>query len=181
MNSYSKKKIILTFATPEHASIVHQIFSGKNMQKYSPVESVSESELRKRLKGIPPTFNKSVLFYRLMASIEGNIFGTFILKSWDKSLNSAEIGYGLLDPFQNKGLGILMVEKCLDLVFRETELQKIWASVHIDNIASIKILKKLNFTKMNEKDWSKNNKFPLILYSLDRSAFLIRENNLSTN
>lgn len=59
----------------------------------------------------------------------------------------AKIAYRIAKPYWCKGHTTEAVQKAVEFCFENTELQRIWTDVHINNIASCKVLEKSGFKK----------------------------------
>jgi len=137
--------IELVFGTPAHAEILYRIFHGEQMRKHSPVSDLSVEQLRERLSRSGPSFHERAEFYRLFAAVGGEIFGTFVLKNIDWNAKSGEIGFGLLEGRQGRGLATGMARKCMQEIFSRTDLYSLWATTSYDNIAAQRVLVKSGF------------------------------------
>lgn len=62
----------------------------------------------------------------------------------------AKVAIRLNPTYHNKGIGTEAVKTMTNWCFDNTELQIIWSDVDINNIASIKLLEKCNFKKVEE-------------------------------
>jgi ribosomal-protein-alanine N-acetyltransferase len=56
-----------------------------------------------------------------------------------------EIGYGLAESHQGKGIATAAVRLLVEKIFRKTNLRRLLAYVHEENIASCRVLEKLGF------------------------------------
>jgi ribosomal-protein-alanine N-acetyltransferase len=85
--------------------------------------------------------------YRWFIKYETAVVGSVGLRNISHTMNYAEIGYGIAEQHQNKGIATgavnLLVEKC----FCESPLRKLLAYVHDKNAASCRVLKKAGFTQ----------------------------------
>lgn len=59
----------------------------------------------------------------------------------------AKMAFRLSPAYQGNGLMTEAVKEVLDFCFKNTELQRLWSDVHIDNVASYKTLEKVGFTR----------------------------------
>jgi [ribosomal protein S5]-alanine N-acetyltransferase len=57
----------------------------------------------------------------------------------------AEIGYGIGQAHQRKGVATMAVHLLVQMCFRESPLRKLLAYVHDKNVASCRVLQKLGF------------------------------------
>jgi RimJ/RimL family protein N-acetyltransferase len=71
----------------------------------------------------------------------------------DYQNNSAAIGYNILEKFEGKGLGTLLVNEAIKKITKQAKEKPgfyIYAYIHPQNKGSIKVIKKNNFEKTNE-------------------------------
>lgn len=137
--------ISLVPATAEHAPLLYAIFTGAGTQKYSPVSPTSVAELADRLRRNGTSFSEHAPFYRFFGSFEENLFGSFVAKNIDRKERSAEIGFSLLDAWQGRGLGTALVYKCVEKTFKESEFERLWATVSVTNDACNRLMRRLGF------------------------------------
>lgn len=138
-------RVKLVNAGPEHAGLLHEIFTGANTQKYSPVGRASVGELARRLAHAGNAFSEKALFYRFFGEFDGELFGTFILKNIDWRNREGEIGFSLLERSQGLGLGSALVYKCVSKVLEESGIEYLWATVSVTNEASNKLMRRIGF------------------------------------
>ena len=173
MESIAKQaeRITLVKAVPEHAELLCRIFSGVNAQKYNPITEISVEELARSLEQSGSAFSERALFYRLFGAVDDVLFGTFIIKNIAWRKKTGEIGFSLLDEWQGRGLGSALVYKCVLNIFRQTELDSIWATVSQANEASKKIMQRLGFADCGfykEKFLIKAKPVAQVVYKLNR-------------
>jgi ribosomal-protein-alanine N-acetyltransferase len=63
----------------------------------------------------------------------------------NKMMKTAEIGYQVSPKYRRKGIGLIAVDELVKLVFTETDLRKLVATIADANIPSCKIVEKLGF------------------------------------
>lgn len=75
--------------------------------------------------------------------------------------HSAELGYFIGEPYWNKGIASVVVERILQFGWEELKLQRIFASVFAHNLASARILEKNGFQRegIRIKGIFKNNEY----------------------
>ena len=83
--------------------------------------------------------------YRWFVEVEREVVGSISLKNISHSMGYAEIGYGIGEAFQGKGMATAAVGFLVNRIFRETSLRKLTALVHDKNRASRRVLEKLGF------------------------------------
>lgn len=166
-------KIEIEFGTAIHAECLHAIFNTKSMRKHSPIVDVSVSDLKERLALSGQSFSEKAPFYRLFFKINGDVVGTLIVKTIDWENTTAEIGFGLLEEHQGRGLGKKMVSYMIDKIFQESNFTILWGTVSKTNIACQNILEDLGFSLDPSKRISYmigGQKVPQIVYTLTRNA-----------
>ncbi|WP_297073691.1 GNAT family protein, partial [Thermococcus sp.] len=78
-----------------------------------------------------------------------------------------EILYYLAPEERRKGYGTEVVKLLCEYAFRHLNLRKVWAKVHEDNKASIKVLEKNGFTlsgRFREHIWSDGRYIDELIY-----------------
>lgn len=133
------------------------------MARYSPVEAIGEDEFRALLAVNPTSFSQTAGYYRLVAKVAGTMVGTILLKCEDPNRSQVEIGYAIKDEYQAQGLGYEMVAAACQQIFASSSFSIIWAKVHKENFASIRILEKVGFTER----WSEPTG-DILVFCLDR-------------
>ena len=106
------------------------------------------------------------LYWAITLSDKNILVGTICLFGFSDENYKCEIGCELLTNFQGQGIMKEAVEKVIDYAFNTIKVKKIEASLHRDNLSSIKLLEKFSFRNSNEPD---NTNPDLICYHLTNS------------
>ena len=77
----------------------------------------------------------------------GQIIGGIGLEAIDRVHHKGEIGYWVARPFWRQGIMTEAISLILGLCFAEVELHRVYAHVFPDNIASMRVLEKVGFTR----------------------------------
>ncbi len=85
--------------------------------------------------------------YRWFIKISDEVVANVSIKNVNRMILTADIGYAVDENHYGKGIATQSVKKVLQLTFDNSPLRKIIAYVHIDNIASCRVLEKLGFVK----------------------------------
>jgi ribosomal-protein-alanine N-acetyltransferase len=80
------------------------------------------------------------------------IIGDLGFKGFNYEKNNADIGYGIIKEERRKGYAEEAVKQLIKWAFSNEPVNEITASCLINNIGSINLLTKLNFTQMNKDD-----------------------------
>jgi ribosomal-protein-alanine N-acetyltransferase len=59
----------------------------------------------------------------------------------------AKVGYRLSPKFWGRGVATEALSSIVRLCFETTELQRLWAEVHTENLASVRVLEKCGFIR----------------------------------
>lgn len=83
--------------------------------------------------------------YRWFVKTEDQVVGALSLKNISHSMQYAEIGYGISEDHHNQGIATAALRLLIDRIFMETNLRRLIAYVHDQNIPSQRVLEKLGF------------------------------------
>ncbi len=89
-------------------------------------------------------------FWDLIDKESKKVIGHCGFHTWDKSIQQAEISYGLDKNFQKKGLMLEAIRPIILFGFREMKLKKIEAYIKVKNLPSKKLIAKLGFVAEEE-------------------------------
>ncbi|MFD1171062.1 GNAT family N-acetyltransferase [Oceanobacillus picturae] len=78
---------------------------------------------------------------------EEKIVGDIGFKGKPDFKKTVEVGYGIVPSAQNKGYATEAVRAIIDWALTSVNVEKILAECHVDNIASIRVLEKINMQK----------------------------------
>jgi UDP-2,4-diacetamido-2,4,6-trideoxy-beta-L-altropyranose hydrolase len=114
----------------------------KEIRKFSFNNNPIEYDVHKRWF-INKLNDKNCFYY--LGQIDNKAFGSI---RFDIGDSEAKISY-LVDPaYQNQGLGTILLKKGLDLFLKQlnTNILAVWGEVLNENIASVKVFKKLGYS-----------------------------------
>ena len=80
------------------------------------------------------------------------IIGDIGFKGFNRSKNSCDIGYGIIEAERRKGYAIEAAKSLINWILKKDISIDITASTLINNYGSITLLKKLNFVEINKDD-----------------------------
>lgn len=114
---------------------------------HNPIRQASREEIGEWLAadGVDLSEIEQCDSFRWFITVNGRPVGQISLKEINLMMNYAEIGYGIAEEFQGRGLATMAVRFVCDKIFRETPLRKLMAYVHDTNIASCRVLEKCGF------------------------------------
>ena len=114
--------------------------------EYEPHQSIEETRqyLNKLIKR---SKSDTAHYWFIFLKSEKKIIGTFGVLNIDKRKGCAEIGYGLSSSYWGRGYFYEALVMVLKLLFLDFSFHRVSAITQIDNLASIKALKKIGFKK----------------------------------
>lgn len=87
----------------------------------------------------------------------------FITEEENNHNNFYEIGYRFREEFWSKGFAYESAKAWCDFAFNELKVDVLYASAHIDNLGSRRVLEKIGLHLKNEFVW--NNEVPCVWYA----------------
>ncbi len=117
---------------PEFASLFLEYRQDPEVLRYNPVMPAALETLRERLSKSSSDLSQFTIRDEFMwfVRVEGEIAGQVVLKSINRMMLTAEVGYGIFAPFRGRGIVTAAMRKLSALAFRETPLRKLTAYVH---------------------------------------------------
>jgi ribosomal-protein-alanine N-acetyltransferase len=115
--------------------------------QYNPLAPATVESLRERLAKSSSdlaNLDKADAFF-WVAKRGDEIVGHVTMQNINRSMLTAEIGYGVSRQVRGQGIGTLEVRLLAQNVFSQTRLRKLIAFVHEDNLASRKLLENVGF------------------------------------
>ncbi|GGI29350.1 GNAT family N-acetyltransferase [Pedobacter mendelii] len=165
------KRLNLRRLDPEVYKYVFNKYSDTEIKLFFGLSSDKElSKEREKLdKGIS-TFNKSFLLFQIIEKDSDKIIGWCGFHTWYVEHNRAEIGYALSENLQkSKGIMTEALFTIIEYGFKKMNLHRIEAFIGPDNIPSLKLIAKFNFTKegvLREHYWKNSRMEDSVVYSL---------------
>lgn len=139
--------------------------------RHNPLQSMTHEEIARMVEGEGSDLTDLRKFqsYRWFVNWENEPVGTVSLKNISHSMAYGEIGYGIGEAQQGKGMATSAVSLLIAKVFRETALRKLIALVHVENRPSCRVLTKLGFRQeglLREHYLIQNRPVDEVLYGL---------------
>lgn len=146
---FETERLLIRKLKLEDLTRFHQLESNPNVLKYADGEVKSFEEIKKELKNLIHKYSlkdNKFWIYAIETKSNGNFIGTIALV---KDSLETEIGYRFIEHYWRKGFG-LEVCRGLLLYCKTIGLTKLVGYVIDKNIASKKILEKLNFKLVDD-------------------------------
>ena len=170
-------RLILRILTPEVYDFIYKNLSKIEQIKFLGLSSEEEltTERNKYDNGLS-MFNKSFRVFQLIDKSSEKIIGWCGYHTWYVEHNRAEIGYGIFDEsFKQKGLMSEALERIVEYGFITMNLHRIEAFIASYNIASLRLVDKLNFKKegiLREHYFINNQMEDSVVFSLLKHEFM---------
>ncbi len=134
---------------PEYAELFYQWRNESNTVKYNPVTNLSLEEVRSNLVKAPTSLDDLAegVTYRWFIQHKEKIVGTVSLSEVNLMMGYGEIGYIVGQAHQGNGFATNAVNLWTAMLFQNTDLRKLTASVAETNVGSLRVLEKAGYKK----------------------------------
>ncbi|GED13593.1 GNAT family N-acetyltransferase [Aneurinibacillus migulanus] len=152
------------------SSSLFKIWSDPDVTRFMNVDCFThENQAKDMIKLLDELAQDSKAIRFSIIELESNeIIGSCGYNSLDFENEKAEIGYDLAKAFWGKGYASEAIYSLLDYAFSSLKLNRLEAKVEPENVNSIKVLQKLNFTfegTLRQYEKSKGKFIDLNMYS----------------
>lgn len=139
--------IQLVPTSPEYADLWQKWRNEPSSLRHNPIVNSGIDNLRERMKAMRSDLSdlKAAEDFQFFVQWENLIVGAVNLRNINHTMRYGEIGYGVGEEFQGKGIGTESIRQFILKIFKETALRRLFAYVAEDNIASRRILEKVGF------------------------------------
>jgi RimJ/RimL family protein N-acetyltransferase len=169
------ERLILREILPSDVEGMFLLDSNPNVHSYlgnNPVHSIQQSIAY--IENLKTEYIKNAIGrYAIVLKETNEFIGwaglKFITEPENNHVNFHEIGYRLREEFWGKGYGFEAAKAWLDHGFIKMNIQTIYASAHIENIGSRRILEKIGLRFVSEYDY---HNIPCFWYELDKKDYL---------
>jgi len=171
------ERLLLRPLVPDDLEFVFNHFSSEAVNKYltddDPVQTYEQAkEIVDFYQGSGNLHNRWVLERKE----DKRSIGTCGFHRWDKRCSRAEVGYDLSEAFWGQGYMREAMKATLKFGFEEMALNRVEAFVDVENMASLKLMKRLGFQREGvlREYYSLNGKyFDTVLLSFLKSDWML--------
>ena len=172
-------------ARPEHAAAWHRWRGEADSQRFNPLYDLTVVELAQRLKilGEGDITERRRTDYRWMVECGAEVIGTVSAMNISWGMGYVEIGYMFGAEHHGRGLGTRAVALLVGKLFGEAVLHRVYATVSVENHASIRLLERLGFRRegvMREHYLIQGRRVDEVIYGLLRHEWEARPFTAST-
>lgn len=139
------ERLLLRKATFKDINSVYELRSSEEINKFVGTKRVKNLEEAKDFIEVCRDLYKKERRIFWLIEYQTQIIGSIVLHQIDIDKKYAEIGYKLKPEFQQKGLMTEVMKSVLTFGKSKLNLKTIEAFTHKNNLASIALLKKLDF------------------------------------
>ncbi|WP_368505023.1 GNAT family N-acetyltransferase [Alkalihalophilus sp. As8PL] len=166
---YSERLHLRKMSTDDAPSLFN-IWSDAEVTEFMNIDPFSNEDQAKEMITSLDQLSREekAIRYSIIELISNRIIGSCGFNSIDAENAKAEIGYDLSRTYWGKGYATEAVTTLLQHAFHSLKLNRVEAKVEPENVASIKLLQKLNFTfegTLRQSEKSKGRFIDLHLYS----------------
>ena len=174
-----RRRLRLIPARPEHAALWHRWRGEADSQRFNPLFDLSVEELARRLKvlGEGDISERRRTDYRWMVECGAEVIGTVSAMNISWGMGYVEIGYMFGEEHHGRGLGTRAVALLVDKLFGVAGLHRVYATVSVENHASMRLLERLGFRRegvMREHYLIQGRRVDEVLYGLLRHEWETR-------
>ena len=149
LETLNTERLLLRKFTPEEFKHIFENYKENDIRDILGITTDSEfaKEYEKYKKGYS-SYNRSLVYFQIIDKLSNNIIGGCGFHNWFPEHSRAELGYGLtIEKYKQKGNMTEALKPVIEYGFTQMNLKRIEACVGPDNIASLKIVEKYNFTQ----------------------------------
>ena len=173
------ERLNLIEITQAHLNDYYKLFSDERVVKYYNIIPLrDEHEAQKYLGWFESRFKEKLgIRWGIALKGEKNIIGTLGFNNFQKN-HRANLGYDLKFDFWNKGIITEALREIIKFGFEELGVNRIEAEVMQGNVASERVLAKLDFNREGVlKDWMYWNEkhYDMTMFSLLRSEYRLKQ------
>ena len=140
-------RLILRKLTPEAYGYLYANFDDNYLMQFLGMDAGAVGKEKEKYNQGLTSYNRTLVNFQLIEKDSGRIIGACGFHTWSPQHFRAEIGYHLNDDAdKRKGYMSEAVYAVLAYGFDEMKLHRVEALADPDNVPSIKIIEKFNFT-----------------------------------
>ncbi|MEG2789191.1 MAG: GNAT family N-acetyltransferase [Romboutsia sp.] len=126
---------------------IFEMYGDADVMKFNLEHKINSVDETKKLIDIIHTGfeNKWFIRWGVIEKNTNKYIGDLALHHFNEKENKVQIGYMSKKPYWNKGIMSEVSQLLIDYINKNTSIQIIEASIYPENIASIKLAKKLGF------------------------------------
>jgi ribosomal-protein-alanine N-acetyltransferase len=145
------ERLVIREANLKDIKSVFELRSSQEINKFVGTKRIESTiEAKDFIEACNALFQvKKRIFW--LVEFNQQVIGSIVLHNINLDLNYAEIGYKLKSEYHQQGLMTEVLEKVIAFAEKSMKLKTLEAFTHKNNLASIALLKKINFVLQPER------------------------------
>lgn len=141
------KSLLLREVKEEDAEDILELYSEKDISLYdkSPYINDLEDALRFISEIKSSYYHKKRIDWAIIIKNSNKLVGLIAIHSINSMIYTAEVGYLMNKKYRNQGIITEALNMLITFLFENIDIHSLKATVHVENIASIKVCKKVGF------------------------------------
>ncbi|HEY4429464.1 MAG TPA: GNAT family N-acetyltransferase [Paenibacillus sp.] len=142
------ERLLLRKMKVSDSSSLFEVWSDSEVTKFMNIDCFTdESQVKDMIKLLDElSLDNKAIRFSIIEMESNKIIGSCGYNSLDFENEKAEIGYDIAREFWGRGYASEAISALLDYAFLSLKLNRIEAKVEPENVNSVKVLQKLNFT-----------------------------------
>jgi len=155
MQTLKGEHIYLRALEPEDLSLIYYIENNENNWEVSQTQApFSKYVIKQYLENAHKDIYEVKQLRLVICSLNNDPLGLIDLFDFDPKNNKIGVGILILEKARNQKVAFETLQLTLKYVFQHLKVHQVYANILEDNVASIKLFKKLNFQMSAvKKDW----------------------------
>lgn len=160
--------LVLSIATDEDIMFLKELYNDPKIQSFALGQEEKMEITTEHVKATIESFRNSDNFLFIVRFKE-NPIGMSMLYELSQKNKHSKIGVALIDEYQNRGFGTVVVAYVANFAFEELGLNKVFGEVYDYNTKSISMLNKIGFERegiLKNHLFRRNRMIDVYIYSL---------------
>ena len=163
------QRLVLRAFTEEDVEPLYHILRGKDVLRYfPPMDPLPRDRVQKMVLRLLKHWEaRGYGLWAVTSRATGTLMGRCGLQ-WLPDTEEVEVDFILGQAFWGQGFATEAARASLRYGFEELELERVVGIVHVENIASRRVMEKLGMTMVEQREFFS---IPCYRYAVDRSAY----------
>lgn len=142
-------RLLLRQIHPDDAAAIFQVYGDSKVAELDDFDVLEElSEAIEAIEWFERELaDRRRIRWGIVRKADGVVMGTCWLGFFEWQARRAEVGFELAPAFWKQGYATEALDAVLDFAFQTAELNRVEATVTFENVASVRVLQKLNFVQ----------------------------------
>lgn len=169
------QRLSLLKITNRHSKLILKGLSNPLVTQFMLIHYETEEAVQEQMIYYKKQYKtQNGIYWLIQTTQENNFIGTIGINNWNKTHLKAELGFWILPEHFNKGYITEAAKTVMNFCFNNLGLNRMEATVETENIASMKVLKKLGFLHegtFREFEMNKGKYIDLMMFSILKKEY----------